>query len=61
MKRLSLALIALGAVLVIVTAAPAGATTKAQVKARTLSLSNMPTGWSVDNSANLDPREPASG
>jgi hypothetical protein len=29
---------------------PAGAVTTAQVKSKTLSLSNMPTGWSVDHS-----------
>lgn len=31
-------------------AAPVAATTKAQLQAETLSLSNMPTGWSVDSS-----------
>lgn len=33
-------------------AAPVGATTQSQLQAETLSLSNMPTGWSVENSAN---------
>jgi hypothetical protein len=32
-------------------AAPVGATTKSQLQGETLSLSNMPTGWSVENSA----------
>ncbi len=31
-------------------AVPAGAVSKAQLRAKTLSLSNFPTGWSVDNS-----------
>jgi hypothetical protein len=51
-KALRFTLIVLGALVLIASAAPAGAITKGQVKARALSLSNMPTGWSVDNSAN---------
>lgn len=52
MNRIKASLMVFGVVALAATSAPAGAATKAQVKARTLSLSNMPTGWSVDNSAN---------
>jgi hypothetical protein len=53
MKRIGMAVTVLGmTTLAATTSSPAGAATKAQVKARALSLSNMPTGWSVDNSAN---------
>jgi hypothetical protein len=46
------AAVAFVAVLVVVGAAvPAGATTRAQLRAKELSLSNFPTGWSVDNSS----------
>jgi hypothetical protein len=38
--------------LVVFAATPAPAITKAQLKAKALSLSNLPTGWSVDNSSN---------
>jgi hypothetical protein len=38
--------------MVLVVAVPATAISKSQVQARTLSLSEMPTGWSVDHSSN---------
>jgi hypothetical protein len=37
--------------IVATTTVPSAAVTKSQVKAKTLSLSDMPTGWSVDNSS----------
>ena len=50
MKRLTLTvLVASGLSLLVALAAPAGAVTKSQLDSRALSLSNMPTGWSVDN------------
>ena len=48
MKRFILSMITAGLVFLI--ASPVGATTKAQVESRVLSISNMPTGWSVDDS-----------
>jgi hypothetical protein len=39
----------LTSVLVASTVTPAGAVTKSQLKAKALALSNLPTGWSVDN------------
>lgn len=35
----------------LVAAAPAGAMTKTQLRSKLLTLSNMPTGWTVDNSS----------
>jgi len=34
-----------------VAAMPAGAMTKSQLRSKLLTLSNMPTGWTVDNSS----------
>lgn len=41
--------------LLMLSALPAGAVTSAQLKAKALSISNFPTGWSVDNSALAKP------
>ena len=51
MRRLATSAVALAGLSVLAVSTPAGATSQAQVKAKALSLSDMPTGWSVNNAA----------
>lgn len=51
MRRLCASIAVLAMFLIALVTTTAGATTSAQVKAKALALSDMPTGWSVDNSS----------
>lgn len=51
MRRVTFSMVALLIGLSMLVAIPAGATTNKQLKAEALSLNDMPTGWSVDNSS----------
>jgi hypothetical protein len=51
MKRLGCLAAVLALLVVAESVPPVGAVTKVQLRAKALSLSNFPTGWSVDNSS----------
>ncbi len=51
MRRIAGLTASLALLVAIAGAVPAGAVSKAQLRARSLSLSNFPIGWSVDNSS----------
>ena len=51
MRRLAISAVGLVALEILGVGAPASATSTAQLKAKALSVSNLPSGWAVDNSA----------